>query len=114
VMGDSNTNYQFKIVKDATFLTTTGNPIDLVFAPSEDPALEYSITNAVVNTGDVIDSGFIETKGEVSLTGLQLFQQLERYLQVGGTYDRGTYTLAISPGSQQSKVAGHIKWLRVV
>lgn len=114
VMGDSNTNYQFKIVKDATFLTSTGNPIDLVFVPSEDPALEYSITNAVVNTGDVIDSGFIETKGEVTLTGLQLFQQLERYLQVGGTYDRGTYTLAISPGSNSSKAAGHMKWLRVV
>ena len=29
-------------------------------------------------------------------------------------YDRGTYTLAIAPGSQQAKVAGHIKWLRVV
>lgn len=108
VMGDSNTNYQFKIIKNGTFGTS------LTYTASEDPALEYSITNTTVSGGNVIDSGFIETKGEVTLTGLQLFQQLERYLQVGGSYDRGTYTLAISPGSQQAKVAGHIKWLRVV
>jgi len=108
VMGDSNTNYQFKIVKDATFGTS------LTYTASEDPALEYSITNTTVSGGNVIDSGFIETKGEVTLTGLQLFQQLERYLQAGGTYDRGTYTLAISSGSNSAKAAGHMKWLRVV
>jgi len=108
VMGDSNTNYQFKIIKNATFGTS------LTYVASENPALEYSITNTTVTGGDVMDSGFIETKGEVTLTGLQLYQQLERYLQVGGTYDRGTYTLAISPGSQQAKAAGHMKWLRVV
>lgn len=109
VSGDSNANYQYKVFKNATF----GTP--LIYTDTQDPALEYSITDSVITSGsDVIDSGFIQTKGDVILTGIELFQQLERYLQVGGTYERGTYTLGISPGSQNAKAVGHVKWLRVV
>lgn len=104
VLGASNARYQWRIVKNGTF----GTPLSYTTL-SNCPSVQSSNTNSTVSGGRVLDSGFIVTGGSVQLAELNLFEQLERDLDGS----RSTYTLAVSPASNQSAAAGLIKFIQV-
>lgn len=108
LIGDSNTNYQWKLYLNAEANTP------LTFVSTDDPAVLGSNSNIVIESGLTLDSGFLTTSGEASIDGLRLYEQLERYLQSDGSYVSSTYTLAVKPGSQNAKIAGQLSWLRIV
>lgn len=108
LLGDSNASYQWRIVKNANFSVAP------TFVSTSDVATEISTGNTIVSGGTIVDSGFISTHGQVTIDGLQLESQLERYLQNNESYTRSTYTLAVSPASKNSKIYGQLKWMRVV
>lgn len=105
LLGDSNTNYQWRIIKNGTF----GSSLSYTQHPDCN-SVEVSTTNSTVTNGTVFNSGFIQTAGSIAFEELNLNEQLERDLD--GT--RSTYTVAITPGSANAKVAGQLQWLHII
>lgn len=100
VMTDSNTNLQFKLVKNATFATP------LVFNPNG--ATDYSITNsAVTDEGEVLLSGYIVNKGESRGFNPSELQKL----QLTRTTTADVLSIIVTAESSSTKAAGNISWM---
>lgn len=99
VLTDSNTNLEFRVVKNATFVTP------LVFVPNG--ATDYSITNSEVSDeGEVLLSGYIVNKGEA-----RGFSEEElRRLQLTRTTTADVISVIVTAESNSSKAAGNISW----
>lgn len=99
VLTDSNTNLEFRVVKNATFVTP------LVFVPNG--ATDYSLTDSEVSDeGEVLLSGYIVNKGEA-----RGFSEEElRRLQLTRTTTADVISVIVTAESNSSKAAGNISW----
>lgn len=110
LLGTSNARYQWKVIKNATFGTA------LTYANTTSRSVRSSITNTTVTGGRVLDSGFISTGGQIQLQEVNLYEQLDRVFSdsTGDNYTMSTYTIAVSPASNQSDIVGQIRFLEVI
>jgi hypothetical protein len=102
VMTDSNTNLQFKLVKNATFATP------LTFAPHGTGTVDYSISNtAITDEGEVLLSGYIVNKGEPRGFDPRELQKL----QLTRTTTGDVLSIIATAESPSTKATGNISWM---
>jgi hypothetical protein len=102
LMTSSNSNLQFKLVKNAIFATP------LSFTPYGTGTVDYSITDtAVTNQGEVLLSGYIVNKGEARGFNPQELQKL----QLTRTTSADVLSIIVTGDSNNVTVAGNISWM---
>jgi hypothetical protein len=102
VMTDSNTNLQFKLVRNATFASA------LSFTPHTNGTVDYSISNsAVTDEGEVLLSGYIVNKGEARGFNPAELQKL----QLTRTTTSDVLSVIVTAESPSTKAAGNISWM---
>jgi len=102
VMTDSNTNLQFKLVKNATFSTP------LVHTTHTNGTVDYSTTDsAVTDQGEVLLSGYIVNKGEARGFNPAELQKL----QLTRTTTSDVLSIIVTAESPSTKAAGNISWM---
>lgn len=102
VMTNSNSNLQFKIVKNATFATP------LSFTPYGSGTVDFSISNsAVTNQGEVLLSGYIVNKGEARGFDPRELQKL----QLTRTTTADVLSVIVTGDSNNVTAAGNISWM---
>lgn len=100
VLTDSNTNLEFKIVKNATFAT----PLSF----TANGATDYSLTDsAVTDQGEVLLSGYIVNKGEARGFDASELQKL----QLTRTTTADVLSIIVTAESNSSSAAGNISWI---
>lgn len=107
VLPIASTNYQYKLVKDATIAGAVWANV------ATDSVVQYNTnTSSTMSGGDVMNAGFVTSTvqggGSLNISDVELFKyQLERNTFANTT---STFTLAVAAGTSTSNCAGAIMW----
>jgi hypothetical protein len=103
VLGASNQNYSWILVKNATL-----PGVNTWSTVAGSPSVEYSAQDSVVTGGDVYSTGFFTSdSGSVTLAG---FSDVEMQLTRSSASTTDTFTLAVTSGSGSTKFASVLGW----